>query len=305
MINSSKSFENHPNYNITFAYDLQEPPHHPETSDLALNNINYENFYFLEKNPPLYGSNYIDKELSLLDSFLEIDTPETFALYEIKACMQKLERPLFLTKKIKRNIDNDNNFFDDKTRKKRKSHQKSDFDNILTKIQVHFLNFIINLCNDAMKITFKNQKLYFRPINYNFKRNITYNNLKKLKNISIKEILSQEISSKYKSLSKSINSDILTLVIHSSEWLNDFFSINYLKAFSIYYNNCKPLKKINFKGKEIILSPKTKAFNTLLKKNKVLKDNMISAAQVAYFNGHENLTEKFHITKSNELKKEN
>ena len=305
MLNSSKSFENHPNSNITFAYDLQEPPHHPETSDLALNNINYENFYFLEKNPPLYGSNYIDKELSLLDSFLEIDTPKTFALYEIKECMQKLERPLFLTKKIKRNIDNDNNFFADKTRKKRKSHQKSDFDNILTKIQVHFLNFIINLCNDAMKITFKNQKLYFRPINYNFKRNITYNNLKKLKNISIKEILSQEISSKYKSLSKSINSDILTLVIHSSEWLNDFFSINYLKAFSIYYNNCKPLKKINFKGKEIILSTKTKAFNTLLKKNKALKDNMISAAQVAYFNGHENLTEKFHITKSNELKKEN
>lgn len=305
MLNSSKSFENHPNSNITFAYDLQEPPHHPETSDLALNNINYENFYFLEKNPPLYGSNYIDKELSLLDSFLEIDTPETFALYEIKACMQKLERPLFLTKKIKRNIDNDNNFFADKTRKKRKSHQKSDFDNILTKIQVHFLNFIINLCNDAMKITFKNQKLYFRPINYNFKRNITYNNLKKLKNISIKEILSQEISSKYKSLSKSINSDILTLVIHSSEWLNDFFSINYLKAFSIYYNNCKPLKKINFKGKEIILSPKTKAFNTLLKKNKALKDNMISAAQIAYFNGHENLTEKFLIIKSNELKKEN
>ena len=305
MLNSSKSFENHPNSDISFPCDLQEPPHHQETSDLALNNIKYEKFYFLEKNPPLYGSNYIDKELSLLDSFLEIDTPETFALYEIKACMQKLERPLFLTKKIKRNIDNDNNFFADKTRKKRKSHQKSDFDNILTKIQVHFLNFIINLCNDAMKITFKNQKLYFRPINYNFKRNITYNNLKKLKNISIKEILSQEISSKYKSLSKSINSDILTLVIHSSEWLNDFFSINYLKAFSIYYNNCKPLKKINFKGKEIILSPKTKAFNTLLKKNKVLKDNMISAAQVAYFNGHENLTEKFHITKSNELKKEN
>ena len=139
MLNSSKSFENHPNSNITFAYDLQEPPHHPETSDLALNNINYENFYFLEKNPPLYGSNYIDKELSLLDSFLEIDTPETSALYEIKACMQKLERPLFLTKKIKRNIDNDNNFFDDKTRKKRKSHQKSDFDNILYLLAFIFL----------------------------------------------------------------------------------------------------------------------------------------------------------------------
>ena len=41
MLNSSKSFENHPNSNITFAYDLQEPPHHPETSDLSLKNIEF------------------------------------------------------------------------------------------------------------------------------------------------------------------------------------------------------------------------------------------------------------------------
>ena len=305
MLNSPKSFGNHPNSDITLTCGLQEPPHHQETSDLAQNNINYENFYFIEKNPPLYGFNYIDKELSYLDSFLDFDTPETYALYEIKGCMQKSERPLFLTKKIKRNIDNDNNFFSDKTRKKRKSHQKSDFDNILTKIQIHFLNFVINICNDAMKIIIKNQKQYFRPINYEFKRNISYNNIKKLKEISIKEILRQEISNKYKLVSKSINSDILALVTPLSQWLNDFFSINYVKAFSIYYNNCKPLKKINFKGKEIILSSKTKAFNTLLKKNKVLKNNMISAAQVAYFNGHENLTEKFLITRSSEQKKEN
>jgi hypothetical protein len=272
---------------------------------LALNNINYEKFYFLEKNPNFFGSNYIDKELLYLDSSLDCDAPETSTLYKITGIMQKPERPLFLTKKVKRNIDNDSNYFPDKTRKKRKSHQKSDFDNILTKIQIHFLNFVINLCNDAMKIIDKNQKQYFRPINYKFKRNISFNNIKRLKEIPIKEILAQEISEKYKLVSKSINSDILALVAPSSQWLNDFFSINYLKAFSMYYNNCKPLKKINFKGKEIILSSKTKAFNTLLRKNKVLKNNMISAAQAAYFNGHENLTEIFLITKSSEFKKDN
>ena len=305
MLNSSKYSENHPNSDISFLCDLQEPPHHQETSDLALNNINYEKFYFLEKNPNFFGSNYIDKELLYLDSSLDCDAPETSTLYKITGIMQKPERPLFITKKIKRNIDNDNNYFPDKTRKKRKSHQKSDFDNILTKIQIHFLNFVINLCNDAMKIINKNQKQYFRPINYKFKRNISFNNIKRLKEIPIKEILAQEISEKYKLVSKSINSDILALVAPSSQWLNDFFSINYLKAFSMYYNNCKPLKKINFKGKEIILSSKTKAFNTLLRKNKVLKNNMISAAQAAYFNGRENLTEIFLITKSTELKKEN
>ena len=305
MLNSSKSSENHPNYDISFLCGLPEPSHHQETSDLALNNINYEKFYFLEKNPNFFGSNYIDKELLYLDSSLDCDAPETSTLYKITGIMQKPERPLFITKKIKRNIDNDSNYFPDKTRKKRKSHQKSDFDNILTKIQIHFLNFVINLCNDAMKIINKNQKQYFRPINYKFKRNISFNNIKRLKEISIKEILAQEISEKYKLVSKTINSEILALVVPSSQWLNDFFSINYLKAFSMYYNNCKPLKKINFKGKEIILSSKTKAFNTLLRKNKVLKNNMISAAQAVYFNGHENLTEIFLITKSTELKKEN
>ena len=305
MLNSSKSSENHPNSDFSFPCDLQEPPHHQETSDLALNNIKYEKFYFLEKNPNFFGSNYIDKEILYLDSSSDWDAPETSALYKITGIMQKPERPLFLTKKIKRNIDNDSNYFPDKTRKKRKSHQKSDFDNILTKIQIHFLNFVINLCNDAMKIIDKNQKQYFRPINYKFKRNISFNNIKKLKEISIKEILAQEISKKYKLVSKTINSEILALVVPSSQWLNDFFSINYLKAFSMYYNNCKPLKKINFKGKEIILSSKTKAFNTLLRKNKVLKNNMISAAQAVYFNGRENLTEIFLITKSSEFKKDN
>lgn len=305
MLNSSKYSENHPNSDISFLCDLQEPPHHQETSDLAINNINYENLYFIEKNPPFFGSNNIDKELSYLDSSLDCDAPGTSALYKITGIMQKPERPLFITKKIKRNIDNDNNYFTDKTRKKRKSHQKSDFDNILTKIQIHFLNFVINLCNDALKIIDKNQKQYFRPINYKFKRNISFNNIKRLKEISIKEILAQEISEKYKLVSKSINSDILALVAPSSQWLNDFFSINYLKAFSMYYNNCKPLKKINFKGKEIILSSKTKAFYSLLRKNKVIKNNMISAAQAAYFNGHEKLTEIFFMTKSTELKKEN
>jgi len=248
MLISSKSFENHPNSNITFAYDLQEPPHHPETSDLALNNINYENFYFLEKNPPLYGSNYIDKELSLLDSFLEIDTPETFALYEIKACMQKLERPLFLTKKIKRNIDNDNNFFADKTRKKRKSHQKSDFDNILTKIQVHFLNFIINLCNEKDNIN--NAKLITQETKSNEKegkknyKEIIINNMKILERVSINR-------SKSKNKSNHNNKKNEILIINTSSTKNEFFD----------------------KNKKLKLSKMNKFRNIFLKTNEDFKPN--------------------------------
>jgi hypothetical protein len=40
--------------------------------------------------------------------------------------------------------------------RKRKNHSKSDFDNIITKIQVHFLNFFISFANDAVKCILAN-----------------------------------------------------------------------------------------------------------------------------------------------------
>ena len=82
-----------------------------------------------------------------------------------------------------------------------------------------------------------------------------------------------------------------------SPCLNDFFNINYIKAFHIYYNNCKPLEKVILKGKEILLSSKTEEFSTLLIKNEELKDEIISVAQAVYFNGENNFNSKFIVTK--------
>ena len=291
--------------NMASKFELKFPSHDQETSDFPQNNFDFRNLFFHERNEPEYSPNFIENELSCLDSFLDIDCPETIKINDLNEYMPKTERPLFLTKKIKRNIDNDNNFFDKNEIKKRKIHLKTDFDNILTKVQVHFLNFVINLCNDALKLIIKSNKQYFRPINYEFKKNITYDNFNKLKYFPIKVILEQEISKKYKLVSKSSNSDILNSVIPLSQWLNDFFNINYMTVFNIYYNNCKPLKKINFKGKEIILSQKTKAFNALLKKNKLSRDVIIKAVETAYFNMNKNLTGKFFIIKPSENKKEN
>ena len=303
MQNSSKHPKNQIHSNTQAIFDLKYPSQHQETFDLVQNINYYKLFDFLEEKEPLYGSNNINKDFSYLESLLEIDTPETLEVKNLIESLPKLEKPLFLTKKIKRKMGNGSDFCDEKETRKRKAHKKSAFDNILTKIQVHFLNFVINLCNDALKLIIKDNKQYFRPINYKFKRNISYDNFNKLKCYPMRLILSQEISNKFKSVKKSINSDVLNKVIPLSQWLNDFYNINCINAFSIYYNNCKPLKKINFKGKEIVLSQKTKCFNNLLKKNKVLKDIIIRAAQAAYFNGNQNLTEKFLIIKSNENNK--
>ena len=64
-----------------------------------------------------------------------------------------------------------------------KIHHSSDFDNIQRKIQVHFINFLIRLANDALKTVFgKKNKLKFKDIKYKFKKTINHNyeeNLKK------------------------------------------------------------------------------------------------------------------------------
>ena len=194
-----------------------------------------------------------------------------------------------------------------KSMKKKKFHLKSDFDNVLTKIQIHFLNFLINISNDVLKATLTKNNLHFKHINYNFKKKITYEHIKYLKTVPIKVLLEKDISSKYRKYSKDFNSKILQQVIPSSKWLEEFFNMKYLSLFRIYYNNCKPLKQINFNGKNINLSLNTKSFFNLLKKNriKLMRAKIISTAQDAYFDGYKNMDAKFHVIKTEEINDDN
>ena len=194
-----------------------------------------------------------------------------------------------------------------KSRKKKKFHLKSDFDNVLTKIQIHFLNFLINVSNDVLKATLTKNNLHFKHINYNFKKQITYEHIKYLKTVPIKVLLEKDISSKYRKYSKDFNSKILQQVIPSSKWLEEFFNMKYLSLFRIYYNNCKPLKQINFNGKNINLSLNTKSFYNLLKKNriKLMRAKIISTVQDAYFDGYKNMDAKFHVIKTEEINDDN
>ena len=194
-----------------------------------------------------------------------------------------------------------------KSMKKKKFHLKSDFDNVLTKIQIHFLNFLINVSNDVLKATLTKNNLHFKHINYKFKKQITYEHIKYLKTVPIKVLLEKDISSKYRKYSKDFNSKILQQVIPSSKWLEEFFNMKYLSLFRIYYNNCKPLKQINFNGKNINLSLNTKSFFNLLKKNriKLMRAKIISTAQDAYFDGYKNMDAKFHVIKTEEINDDN
>ena len=169
----------------------------------------------------------------------------------------------------------------------KKIHERFSFDNIQRKIKVHFLTFLIDFCNDALKSEYIHSNYSFKQINYKDKTNINYKTTSFLKQSSIKDILNLEISDKYKRYNKNTNKELHEKVISSSEWLTNLFQMKFLDLFKYYYNREKPLNKIIFENKKIILSPKTKSFYELLKRYKDISKDIIRIANKCYLNGND------------------
>ena len=206
-------------------------------------------------------------------------------LYLKKNYSQKIKKELFSVK-LKKNPGRQR----PRNNSKKERHDNASNDNILTKVQIHYINFIRNASNDVIKAEteFKVNPLEFKDINYDFKKCINYNYSENLKKLSIKEILCNPISNKYKKLSdnKNYNQDVYDKVTNKSKWLKDFFETNYKTFFYTYYNNCEELKKINFLGKDYNLSKNTKSFYELINKEENIKirPKLIENAKLAYFN---------------------
>jgi hypothetical protein len=268
-----------------------------DSDNSGLNNLEMDN----------NNNNYIIRGIPGIDILRGIEGEDMMEDIEDNGNEENKKVALFTTRKNRLFKIEKNKKRGRKSMKKKKFHLKSDFDNVLTKIQIHFLNFLINISNDVLKATLTKNNLHFKHINYNFKKKITYEHIKHLKTVPIKELLEKDISSKYRKYSKDFNSKILQQVIPSSKWLEEFFNMKYLSLFRIYYNNCKPLKQINFNGKNINLSLNTKSFFNLLKKNriKLMRAKIISTAQDAYFDGYKNMDAKFHVIKTEEIKDDN
>ena len=180
-----------------------------------------------------------------------------------------------------------------KMENKKAIHGSNNFDNIQRKIQVHFLSFLINFCNDALKTEYTQFRHSFKQINYKSKITVNFNHTSLLKKSSIKDLLNLEISEKYSKYNKFENKKLLDKIILKSKWLNDLFEMNYLKLFDYYYNKEEPLYKIIFENKEILLSSKTKSFYYLLEKNQDLKQEIIDTAKLVYFNGNDGFDNPF------------
>ena len=223
-----------------------------------------------------------------------------------------------------------NNKFKTKKRKERgrkvnsekilgKKHEKDASDNIQTKIQVHFINFLTDIVNDVVKAEFDSKFLsnlmennkndnkkkkslddLFRYITYAEKKKISYGYLKDILQKPIKNIITKKVSSKYKNFKDNYNEILYEKLKSGSKRFLDFVNMKYIDVFiNYYYNEEKPLKIINFEGKNINLSKNTKAFEDLLIKNKNLKNQIIDEVKNIYLNEY-NKSNKF-ITSKNAL----
>ena len=152
-----------------------------------------------------------------------------------------------------------------------KIHDKYTSDNLLRKVQVHYLNFIFIFLNEILEFLCSEQR--FLKLSYKFKSNINKKFVKSLKTKTIGDIISTEISDKYKKEGKKHNKNIYEET-KDNKILDKIFSENYLLFFKkIYF---KSNRKINLReyglNKNIILSEKVKMYKDLLENKKYAKE---------------------------------
>ena len=167
-------------------------------------------------------------------------------------------------------------------------HSALDDDNILRKIQVHFLSFLVSFTNDYIKAIFeKNGKkkdiLQFKNFDYKLKKTINHDSIEKMKSLKIGSILQMPASPKNKTCDKDINKIIYEKLCEHYPELNQIYFNKLFKEFFIeYYYNKQTEGKITLNGVSFNLSNKTLGFNKLIQKNLENKDKFRKIASYFY-----------------------
>ena len=249
--------ENNLNFNLSYISQSENNTFHLESNNASF----YLNLPIFRTQEEQKNNNTIEnekspteeKELYLIENLnnLRISPPKPFTILNKKRRGRK--KP-----EIKQNEINE------KYNDYEKIHDKYVIDNLLRKIQVHYLNFIVIFLNEILK--FLNFKLKFLNLAYNFKRNINKNFVNSLKDKTIGDIICTQISVKYKKYSPNINKNIYD----KTKWnhiLKKIYSENYLLFFrKIYF---KSERIINLKeyglNQKFILSEESQMYKDLIK----------------------------------------
>ena len=180
------------------------------------------------------------------------------------------------------NINNDKeNFINNNSNKKEKKrgrdkkilnskriHDKFSKDNILRKLQTHYLAFLTNFANLLIKqILFEDKDMQFYSLKHKFFKNINKNRINLLKKQSLSDILKCTKIPQCKSAKN--NTDVYNKITSKSIIIKNIIDKPYLEYFQIYYNSKKKicLSKYGY-NQYIILPNDIQLFEDLIKKNK-------------------------------------
>ena len=178
----------------------------------------------------------------------------------------------------------------------KRQHNALDQDNIIRKIQVHFLSFIIYFCNDLIQAFLPTYKdLCFKNIQYELKKTVNHAYIENLKSKNIGDILQLTASPKNKKFSGNINQITYNKICILNPFLKEFFKLSYLDMFNNYY--CQNLREIDVEGCKVKLSQRTRLFIDLISKNISSAEKIKEIAEEYFINKKKGLNPIFVINK--------
>ena len=271
-------------------------------NNIILNNINYINVLY---NNNLFSSFIIQKPINQIKrlenssnknenynkssrKFFNDIFPDSFSYlfsssFNINSNKKSKSKYIFKvnTSPLRDEILQDNNLLIKKRGRKQtklkktnqRIHSAKDDDNILRKIQVHYLSFVTNFTNDIIRVFNVNNNVpFFKNIDYKLKKTVKHKYIEELKKKSIGEILQLKASPKLKVHDDSVNKNIYNKVCSLFPFMKIFLQRSYVSLFKEYYYNKNKIFIIN--GRFIPLSIKTKTFHDLTNKNYAYKEKL-------------------------------
>jgi hypothetical protein len=213
------------NNNVTLPINgekILKETNHLNNNDITKNYSNIllsDNFYQLEfddiSNEELY---FINKQISPDKKNETISSTDTNS--------KNNNQELFLSKKR----DNTNKI------KRKKEHSKFEKDNVMRKLNIHFISFIVKFVNFNIKKLLSKDHPLFTNLCYDFKKKLNNTTFNELKNKTIGEVLKNEGSNKNKRnmvYEKDDNEKIYNSVHNTI--LKELLDINYIQFFRQVY----------------------------------------------------------------------
>ena len=265
-----------------------------EKSLYFFNNLNNSNNYSIE------DYNLIPSEINdlyFLDKSVKeiiIDSPNLIKSDVTKLIKFKTETnppKELLNKKTKNSNSKKESEHSKKSKKsnKKKPHTAEDDDNILRKIQVMFLSFIISFANDIVTSLSDDKDVpLFKDLDYKIKKIVNHKFVEDLKATKLENIVKLKITPKVKQ-KENINEQIYKSVLERFPDIQEFFDRTYLNLFEDYYENKNNIFKFNEKVIPLSYKTKQKTFAKLIEKNIKYKEKIKIVTINYYLNSYKRI----------------